>query len=211
MPDAELFANRVVVFVSAVVYWAGVYVQARRIRRQIGHSPNVKPRGPKETLLWAGWFLVVIAWLSLPFIARLSTASPWVRIMPSLCGPVGFICGLVLVLAGYAGTLWCYAAMGTSWRMGVNRSEKSLLVKHGPFRFIRHPIYLFQVFLLAGAAVLLPAPIAFILLALHVLCIVLKAVDEESYLRTVHGSEYGDYLSRSGRFLPKLRGKSRSD
>ena len=57
---------------------------------------------------------------------------------------------------------------------------------------------------------LLPAPISLVVLAIHIVCILAKAVDEESYLRTVHGEEYGDYLSRSGRFLPKLRAKPRS-
>jgi protein-S-isoprenylcysteine O-methyltransferase Ste14 len=210
MPSAELSINRAVVFASALVYWAGVYVQTRRIRRRIGHAPNVKPRGLKETLLWVGWFLVVAAWLALPFLAGVGASSPWVRISPSFCGFAGLFSGIVLMGLGYAGTLWCYAAMGNTWRMGVNRAEKTPLVKHGPFRFVRHPIYLFQVFMLAGMVLLLPAPASLVVLGVHVLCIASKAADEENHLRTVHGEEYRDYLSRRGRFLPKLRFKSKS-
>ena len=68
MATETLSLNRAVVFGSAVVYWAGVWVQARRIRRRIGRSTNSRPRGPKEKLLWAGWFFVVAAWLALPFL-----------------------------------------------------------------------------------------------------------------------------------------------
>jgi protein-S-isoprenylcysteine O-methyltransferase Ste14 len=210
MSNRDLVVNRVVVFVSALVYWAGVYIQARRIRRRIGRSPNVKPRGTKERILWAGWFLVVLAWLTIPFLAGTGTCSLWVRIIPSLCGPVGLLFGIALVVGGYAGTLWCYAAMGNTWRIGVNRTEKTPLVRRGPFQFVRHPIYLFQVFMLAGMVFLLPAPISLLVLAGHIVCIRAKAADEESYLRTVHGDEYGDYLSHSGRFFPKLRSRSRS-
>src|SRR5206468_2501414 len=43
MSSDELLLRRAIVFVSAFVYWVGVAVQARRIRRQIGRSPNVRP------------------------------------------------------------------------------------------------------------------------------------------------------------------------
>src|SRR6185503_18617006 len=119
MSTADLMVNRVVVFASALVYWAGVYLQARRIRRRIGRAPNVKPRGTKERLLWAGWSLVVIIWLILPFLAGTSQSWSGLELIPSLCGRGGLLIGIVLTLAGYAGTLWCYAAMGNAWRMGV--------------------------------------------------------------------------------------------
>ena len=210
MPDTILSASRVVVFVSALVYWAGVYIQARRIRRRIGRSPNVKPRGTKERILWALWFLVVVMWLSLPFLAATPEgALPGFRIIDRLYGLAGFCMGSVLMAAGYAGTLWCYAAMGNVWRMGINRTEKTPLVKHGPFRFVRHPIYLFQLLMLAAVVLLLPTPVSFMVLIIHVCCILTKAADEEGYLRTVHGTEYADYVSRSGRFFPRLRGRSK--
>ena len=109
-----------------------------------------------------------------------------------------------MTVAGYAGTIWCYVIMGNTWRIGVNPSEKTKLVDQGPYRIIRHPIYVFQIVMLAGAAVLLPTVLALVTLVIHYLSILAKAADEEAYLLTAHGQEYGDYLSRTGRFLPKL-------
>jgi len=209
MSSADLFPNRSVVFASALVYWVGVYFQARRIRRRIGQSPNVKPRGSKEKLLWAGWVVVVIMWLALPFLACRDHAWPGLRCSPSICGPIGFTLGCSLVGAGYAGTLWCYAAMGSAWRMGVNRTERTALVTQGPFQFVRHPIYLGQIVMLMGVAALLPTPISFAVLGIHTVFCVIKAADEEDHLRTVLGDEYRDYLSRTGRFFPKLRFQSK--
>ena len=108
-------------------------------------------------------------------------------------------------MTGYACTLWCYTVMGNAWRMGVNRAEKTLLVTRGPFQWVRHPIYLFQVLMLAGTALLLPTLISLLVLVVHVVCLVVKAADEEAYLRSVHGEEYGNYVSRTGRFLPRLQ------
>src|SRR4051812_35088249 len=106
--DTKILAlNRASVFCSAVVYWSGVWVQARRVRKRIGRSPNVRPQGPKERLLWAGWALVVMAWLALPFLTGL---------IPSPVHPLGTALGIILLAIGYAGTLWCYVAMGNAWR-----------------------------------------------------------------------------------------------
>jgi protein-S-isoprenylcysteine O-methyltransferase Ste14 len=205
MPDSYLSASRTVVFLSALVYWGGVFVQTRRIRRRIGRAPNVKPRGAKEKLLWAGWALVVAAWFGLPFAAS-SSGAFWLRILPSLSGLAGFLIGIALVVSGYAGTLWCYAAMGSAWRMGVSRSEKTALVQGGPYRLARHPIYMFQAMMLAGAAALLPTPSSLIALTVHVACIRVKAADEEKHLKTVHGKDYENYVSRSGKFFPRIFG-----
>ena len=148
-------------------------------------------------------------WLSLPFLAGTEGAWPGFRIIPQLYGLVGFCIGIVLMVAGYAGTLWCYAVMGNVWRIGINWTEKTPLVTHGPFRFVRHPIYLFQLLMLAATALLLPTTVSFVVLIIHFCCIVTKAADEESYLRKVHGADYVDYLSRSGRFFPRLRARSK--
>ena len=140
MPADNLFLNRAVVFVSVLVYWGGVLVQARRVRRRIGKSPNLKPRGTKEWLLWAGWLLVIVGWLAQAFlIGRLDVSG--FRIISSLSNATGLAIGLTVVALGYAGTLWCYAAMGDLWRIGIDHTKKVALVSSGPYRFVRHPIY----------------------------------------------------------------------
>jgi protein-S-isoprenylcysteine O-methyltransferase Ste14 len=207
MVPEGLYLNRTVVLASAVVYWAGVWVQARRVRRHIGRSPNVRPRGTREKLLWAGWFIVVAVWLLQPCLG--DSARTWPLLRPNQCllqTPMVAL-GVLLVLAGYAGTLWCYAAMGDTWRMGIDRNEKNALVIRGPYRLIRHPIYMFQVVMLAGVAALLPTALSLIVLAIHLICVWVKALDEETYLLSVHGQAYGDYLSRTGRLLPRIRHK----
>ena len=203
--NEDLFWRRAVVFGSALVYWAGVLIQARRVRRQIGKSPNLRPRGARERLLWAGWLVVIAIWLMQPLLLGVGGVPSWLQPPRALLQAAGLILGVILIGAGYVGTLWCYAAMGNAWRIGINRREKNALITHGPYRFVRHPIYLFQVVMLAGAMLLLPALLSAAALALHLFCVYAKASDEESYLRTVHGQEYQDYLARSGRLLPKWR------
>jgi protein-S-isoprenylcysteine O-methyltransferase Ste14 len=207
MTAEELLLRRVVVSASGLLYWGGVLIQARRVRRHIGHSPNLKPRGPKEKALWLGWFAVIAVWIGQPFLAGGDAPKPGVDFFVALLSPAGLVTGLALVALGYAGTLWCYAAMGDAWRIGVNAKERTSLIQRGPYRHVRHPIYLFQIVMLAGATLLLPTPASFIILALHCFCVFIKAADEEKYLTTAHGDAYRNYLDHTGRFLPKLTRK----
>ena len=207
MPTEDLFWRRAVVLASALIYWAGVWVQACRVRRHIGKSPNLRPRGTKEKLLWLGWLVVIVSWSGQPFLAGSDSALPGLRIFAPLLHPLGFAFGLVLTLAGYAGTLWCYATMGDTWRIGINRNEKNALVTCGPYRWVRHPIYSFQIVMLGGVLLLLPTGLSLLMLGLHALCVRVKAADEEAYLAAVHGQSYRDYVARTGRLVPRLFGR----
>jgi protein-S-isoprenylcysteine O-methyltransferase Ste14 len=204
MTAEELQLRRIVVCASGLIYWGGVWIQARRIHRQIGRSPNLKPRGLREQALWLGWFVVIAGWVGQPFLVEDGTSNPFLVLHHGLLSPAVLIPGIALVLLGYACTLWCYAIMGNAWRIGINAKEKTALVRRGPFRHVRHPIYLFQIVMLAGAALLLPNAVSCFILALHCVCVLFKAADEEKYLATVYGAAYRDYTSVTGLLLPRF-------
>jgi protein-S-isoprenylcysteine O-methyltransferase Ste14 len=166
----EIFWRRAVVLASAVVYWAGVLVKARRVRWQIGKSPNLRPRGAKERLLWAGWFLVIAVWMVQPVLIGTRVTPVWLQLVSPLLHTSGLVLGVIMTCVGYAGTLWCYAAMGATWRIGINRREKNALVTRGPYSFVRHPIYSFQIVMLSGAMLLQPTVLSAAILGIHVLC-----------------------------------------
>ena len=205
-----LLLRKAVVAGSGLVYWAGVLVQARRVQKKIGRSPNMTPRTAKERVLWLGWLLVIAVWIGQPFfiggenVAAGKNAWAFVRLCPQMLHVAAMITGLVLVVAGYAGTLWCYAIMGSAWRIGVNEQEKNALVTSGPFARVRHPIYALQVLMLAGAVLLLPTICSLVVLASHLLCVWLKAADEEAYLIATHGESYRAHIARTGRLFPRL-------
>ena len=200
----ELLIRKVVVAASGVIYWAGVFVNAARVRKQIGRSPNMTPRGTKELLLWFGWLLAIAVWIGQPFFVGGEKAWAFVRLCPQLMHVAVMTVGLALVAAGYAGTLWCYAIMGGAWRIGVNAQEKNALVTTGPFARVRHPIYALQVVMLAGAFFLVPTVCSLVLLAFHLVCVWVKAADEEAYLIATHGESYRAHIARTGRLFPKL-------
>ncbi len=194
----EMTLRRILVSASGLIYWGGVIVQARRVRKKIGRTPNLKPKGTKERALWLGWMIVVFGWIVQPFFV---TGEVFV---PALVHPAALIAGIALIVLGYLATLWCYAAMGAAWRIGIDTGGTSSLVQAGPYRRMRHPIYSFQMVMLAGAALLLPTPVSLVILVLHFVCASIKASDEEVHLTAVFGGEYREYMTRSGRFFPRF-------
>lgn len=204
MPGDELFWRRAVVCAGAVIYWGGVLIQGRRIRKRIGRSTNMKPRDARERLLWAGWMTVIVLWIAQPLLLHGKTSFPLLRINPACLHPSGFYGGIALTVAGYAATIWCYVIMGNAWRIGINRQEKNQLVTAGPYRWIRHPIYAFQTMMLLGAVLLLPTICSVAIIFLHLSFVLIKAKDEEAYLLTVHGEAYREFMAKTGRLLPKF-------
>ena len=213
MTAEELQLRRWVVCASGLIYWGGVLIQSRRIRKRIGRPPNLKPHGTREKALWAGWFMVILAWIGQPWLVGGTVAKPGLTLWASLLHPVSLVVGLSLVALGYAGTLWTYAVMGDTWRIGIDRKEKTELVSRGPFRWVRHPVYLLQIVMLTGTALLLPTLVSLAALVAHYFCVRLKAGDEEKHLTAVHGEAYRNYQSRTGALFPRLirRRSARAD
>ncbi len=54
---------------------------------------------------------------------------------------LGKALGFVLYGLGLVGTLVAQGAMGRSWHMGADDSEKTELVITGPFALVRNPIF----------------------------------------------------------------------
>jgi protein-S-isoprenylcysteine O-methyltransferase Ste14 len=111
--------------------------------------------------------------------------------------------GLLLSLAGIAGTLHAQLAMSSSWRVGVDPSERTALRTDGPFRFVRNPIFSWMITTAAGLALLVPNAASLAALAALVVGIQIQVRRvEEPHLLRAHGDAYANWASRTGRFVP---------
>jgi protein-S-isoprenylcysteine O-methyltransferase Ste14 len=95
--------------------------------------------------------------------------------------------------------------LGDSWRIGVDESETTNLVRTGVFGWVRNPIFTAILTFALGVALVTPNVVAVIALALLFLSIELQVrLVEEPYLLGAHGDAYRGYTARVGRFLPGL-------
>ncbi len=141
-----------VIGVIVAFYWGRVLKLVRKARRRTGRGANFIPRERVGRMLRIVWFPVVGIWIVHPLVN--SFTAPQIRLLEPLYRslPLQWVCAGIAMLA-LAGTLVCWKRMGTSWRMGIDPTEKTSLVVNGPYAYVRHPIYaLSSLLMLASAA-----------------------------------------------------------
>ena len=99
--------------------------------------------------------------------------------------------------------VWVFASIGKNISASHDTRHGHVLVTHGPYRWVRHPLYSVG-FLFAVALTVITALwwLAGMILPLFVLLV--RTTKEEAKLIETFGDEYRDYMKRTGRFLPRL-------
>ena len=109
-----------------------------------------------------------------------------------------------LVMAGGA-ALMCWARVHFhSWRFRAKLDEGHQLATEGPFRYLRHPIYMGLNLLALGTAIWVPTPFVWAGFVLMVLGSDLRARAEETLLDQAFGPTYRAYRARTRRFVPGI-------
>lgn len=160
--------------------------------------------GLRERAAAAGFALGVLLAALASLLSYLGLLSP-VSVRWALSTDAALAIGLGVYAVGLGLVLWSQLAMGDSWRIGVDPSERTQLVTRGPFGVVRNPI--FTSTWLCAAGLLLMAPSALAIAALVLLVVSTEAqvrLVEEPYLLGVHGDAYRAYAARVGRFFPGL-------
>jgi len=112
--------------------------------------------------------------------------------------------GIVIAVIGITGTVYAQLVMGSSWRIGVDDSETTSLVRHGVFGVVRNPIYAAMFVFWLGSAMIAPNIVVIVGYVLLAVSIELQVrLVEEPYLLKVHGGSYREYASTVGRFVPR--------
>ena len=115
------------------------------------------------------------------------------------------ITGAVIIVAGAA--LACSALLYfRSWRFRAQLDAGHALATKGPFALVRHPIYGGLNLLAIGTAVWIPNTLLWVAALLMVLGSNLRAAAEERILAEAFGQQYRDYMQRTRRFIPGIKG-----
>lgn len=115
----------------------------------------------------------------------------------------------VITIAIASVSVWIVMAavrtLGKEWSITARVVEGHKLAVHGPYRFVRHPIYtgLFGMLLATGLAIsnwiALVAAVGFFFIGT-----VIRVRSEERLLRETFGSEFESYARRVSAILPGL-------
>lgn len=144
---------------------------------------------------WAGRLLVVLQFGLLALLGWRAWVSP------------ADIAVQVVSLLAASGLLahWALAANRPgNFNIRPDPKAGGRLVTGGPYRHVRHPMYVAVLVFGAGMATAYAEPWRWIAFALLALVLDRKAAREERALRSQFPA-YSDYAARTGRFLPRWR------
>jgi protein-S-isoprenylcysteine O-methyltransferase Ste14 len=131
-----------------------------------------------------------MAWSSLPLPAW----ARWVgAAIMALCVPLIY---------------WVFSSLGKNVTHTVAIRKEHSLVTHGPYRWVRHPLYTVGFLAFTGLSLLAANYFIFaMLLATYPILMARTAIEEERLVERF-GEQYQRYMQRTGRFLPRWRGIS---
>jgi protein-S-isoprenylcysteine O-methyltransferase Ste14 len=104
----------------------------------------------------------------------------------------------VLVAVGYALTLYAFTHLSKS---ASTMAEARRLVRSGPYRVIRHPVYVFEELAVLGLFLPYASLPTAAIVAAHAVCQFLRAGQEERVLRTAFPA-YDEYARTTARIIP---------
>ena len=111
------------------------------------------------------------------------------------------IVGALVIVAGAALMVWSLVYF-RSWRFRAKLDQNHELATGGPFRLLRHPIYMGLNLLALGSAIWIPSTIMWAAFVLMAIGSDLRARAEETLLEQAFGSSYREYCARTRRFVP---------
>ena len=177
-------------------------------------------------LLWAAWYLYwgISAFGAKqtrrrePILSRVSNVAPlllaaWLLAVPRLwrgwlCGqflprsPETYWLGVGLLVIGLGFSIWARRYLGRNWSGTVTVKQDHELIRTGPYRFVRHPIYTGILLGFLGTAVALGQWRGLLAVALATFAFLLKIRLEEKWMTETFGDAYRRYRAEVKALIP---------
>ncbi len=124
------------------------------------------------------------------------------RFLPDHC--LISLTGLVIQAAGLGFALWAQKHLGGNWSAQVTLAEDHRLIRSGPYRIVRNPMYLGILAGMFGSAVVIGEPRAFLAAAAVLAALLWKIKVEEEMLSRHFGEDYQTYKKGVKSIIPFL-------
>jgi protein-S-isoprenylcysteine O-methyltransferase Ste14 len=180
----------VLTFATSAYFRTRAAIRGGQLRSKVGQRPVMLLR-----------LLGLLMWLPLLGYLLAPETVAWARVDL----PDGLRLAALLVIAvDSALVLWMFRSLGLNITPVHEARERATLVTHGPYRWIRHPLYTFGFIFLLALAVLTGlwwlAACSVVFLAF----LAWRTPREEARLIEIFGDAYREYMRHTGRFFPKV-------
>jgi protein-S-isoprenylcysteine O-methyltransferase len=124
------------------------------------------------------------------------------RIVPA--GMRATAVGYGLLAAGILFALWARVFLGRNWSSNVTLKQNHTLVRSGPYRIVRHPIYTGLLVALLGTAIALGPLRCFLGVVLAAIAWKFKSITEEAFMVHQFGDQYRHYQTEVKGLVPYI-------
>lgn len=124
------------------------------------------------------------------------------RVVPE--GRATTVAGYGLLAAGMLFAGWARVFLGGNWSANVTLKQDHTLVRSGPYRFVRHPIYTGLLAAMLGTAVVFGALRCFVGVIVAAIAWKLKSIHEEAFMVQQFGQQYQRYRMEVKGLVPYI-------
>jgi protein-S-isoprenylcysteine O-methyltransferase Ste14 len=152
-----------------------------------------------------GFLLIFREGTAAPFAPQnVTQGKPWLMraIFPD--NPVLMLVCVVVTVLGLLFAVWARLALGSNWSGAVTIKADHQLIRRGPYRFIRHPIYTGMLTALLVTAITQRLVTGLLGFAIVFFVLWRKAKREESFLAQEFGAAFVEHRQHTGMFLPRF-------
>ncbi len=167
----------------------------RNIKTSISTKKSIRGKSLKLTIS-----VLISTIIYCLIILRLTLLKPKFLFEIDLPAGINTI-GLVFISIGFILGILALIAMKNSWRVGIKYDQKTDLITTGIYRISRNPYFFSYDILIFGYILIFTSPILIILYLILVIVFHRMILEEEKYLKSVHGVLYEDYKSKVNRYL----------
>ncbi|HZS07664.1 MAG TPA: isoprenylcysteine carboxylmethyltransferase family protein [Blastocatellia bacterium] len=171
-----------------IAYWSAAAKNAAPTRS----SESPASRQLHQLLMYGS---LLLAFLPAPGLGR-----QWLPMASRIRVPIG----LAVQVGSALLAVWARRHLGRNWSGAITAKVDHQLIRTGPYRFVRHPIYSAMLGMFLGTAVVSGELHGLLALVIIAVAYWRKIRIEEQHLRNVFGAEYDDYRKRSWALIPGL-------
>jgi protein-S-isoprenylcysteine O-methyltransferase Ste14 len=180
-------------FMFAVLGWAVLSLYWERAAKKAAAAKSSESRASRALHLFAVTLGLLLEFAPLRGLGRWLPASSLIM-----------IAGLAVEATGLFLALWSRRHLGRNWSGEISIKIDHQLIRSGPYKLLRHPIYTGVLTMYAGVAIVTGEWLAIIGLALVVLAYGRKIRLEEANLDVAFGADYAAYRRQTWALLPWL-------
>ena len=125
-------------WITFLVYWV---ISALRVKATAEHQSAVSAAAHRIPV-GLGWFLLLYQGLPPPMNLVVVPRADWALAL-----------GVVICVFGLFVTIWARWTLAGNWSSDVTFKQGHELVRSGPYRFVRHPIYTGLLLMCLGSAI----------------------------------------------------------